>query len=152
MNGRELLSNVHLSVPLFGPPTRHRIERGRSERLACAQTETGVMPGATNRIVQDEALGERRSVVSADAADREHLIATACEQHGLATDVPGEHVTVLQLRRIDALLEVGPFCLFCTGAHWDPSPSRNRRSIRAAHGGGWLARRRRVGRQRAASA
>jgi len=51
--------------------------RRRAERLARAQTEAGMMPGATNCVVHKESVSERRTVVRADRAHREQLGAAA---------------------------------------------------------------------------
>src|SRR5215218_5879848 len=54
----------------FDAPAGQRIESGRGERLAGAQAEAGVMPGAPHGLADHDTVGERRAVMGALCANR----------------------------------------------------------------------------------
>ena len=60
---RDLFAHAGLSVALVHAPARHRIERRRSDRLAGAQAEAGMVPRAAHGVVDRQSLGERPAVV-----------------------------------------------------------------------------------------
>src|SRR5262249_2452383 len=90
---RQFFANDDLPVFLLHPPARHRIECGRPEPLACAQAETGVMPGTSHGVADDEAIDEWSFVVGAVGADGEALTALLHHQYlgvtHLADDLAG---------------------------------------------------------------
>jgi hypothetical protein len=53
-----------------------------------------MMPLTSNRIAIEKPLFERRAVVRADGADREHLIAAPRKKHRLALRMPEQHGSV----------------------------------------------------------
>src|SRR5262249_56576361 len=55
----DLLAHERLAVALFYLPARHGAQRRRAERLAGAQAEAGMVPGATHGVADHEAFGER---------------------------------------------------------------------------------------------
>ena len=70
----------HVALSLHFP-TRNRIQRRRSNRLPGAKTETGVVPGASDGIADDQTLGERSVVMRAVRPDRKDLRLTLDDQH-----------------------------------------------------------------------
>ena len=81
-------------------------KRRRPEGLARAQIETGVVPGATHRVANQEALGERPLIMGALGTDREHLAAAAHQQNLLVAGMTDEHPAIGELIESDALGKV----------------------------------------------
>ena len=52
------------------------------------------MPGASDRIADKQPLFERSTVVRADCADGEHLVAAPDEEDGLALRLPQQHGSI----------------------------------------------------------
>ena len=71
------------------------------------QAEARVVPWASHGVVDDEALRQWAAVMRTRGADREELIAAACEQNRFVADMAGEHVAVGQLLDCDAQCQVG---------------------------------------------
>ena len=88
---RELARHV---AHRFDAPAGNRIQRRRAKGLAGAEAETGMMPRASDGVADEQALFERSTVVRADCADREHLVAAPGEEHGLALGVPEQHGSI----------------------------------------------------------
>jgi hypothetical protein len=65
-----------------------------------------MMPWASDGVADEQALFERSTVVRADCADGEHLVATPDEEHGLALGVPQQHGSVGDRRKLYGLREV----------------------------------------------
>ncbi len=63
------------------------VQRGAALGVARAQIEAGVVPGAPDRVADDDALAQGAAVVRAGRADGEHVGAAADEQHRLAARV-----------------------------------------------------------------
>ena len=102
----QLLSHEDLVAGAFHPPARDRVQGGRTQRLAGFEAETGVVPGASNRIVDDEALGKRTVVVRAMRADREEPIAGARQDDIVLPDVPEDHASVGKRVGLDPTREI----------------------------------------------
>ena len=81
---------------------------GARERLAGAQAEAGVMPGAPHGIADDDPVGERRAVMGALCADREHVVALPDEEDRLVADMPFKEGAVAQSGERNALGKVRP--------------------------------------------
>src|SRR5262249_55918154 len=103
----DLLAHERLAVALLYLPARHRIERRRSDRLAGAQAEAGVMPGAAHGVIDHQALGERPAVMRAGRADRENLVAAPGQQHRLVAHAAADHLSVGEIAQRNSLGEVG---------------------------------------------
>ncbi len=78
---RQLFVDEHHVALSLHFPTRNRIQRWRSNRLPGAKTETGVVPGASDGIADDQTLGERSVVMRAVRPDRKDLRLTLDDQH-----------------------------------------------------------------------
>jgi hypothetical protein len=72
-----LLADKDLAIALFDGPRVDWTERRGVQGFARAKIKAGVMPGTSDRIVDNEALGERTIVVGALSADRENVGAAA---------------------------------------------------------------------------
>ena len=75
--------------------------------LAGAEVETGMMPGASYRVIDDQPLRERATVVGAQGADSEDLSATAYKQNRLLSDMTEELGAVRQFGGGDAERQIG---------------------------------------------
>ena len=73
---------------LFDLPDRERAQRWRTGRLAGAQIETGVMPGAADAVPDDQPLRQRSVVMAAMRVDREDLALRTHQQDTLVADMP----------------------------------------------------------------
>src|SRR5262249_42371068 len=104
----DLVAHKQLAVALFHAPAGHWIEGGRGNRLAWAHAERGVVPRGPDRVADNETLGERTAVVRAGRADGEEFLATARQEHGVISDMPGDHAAVGNITERDTLREVGP--------------------------------------------
>ena len=76
-------------------PARQRIQRRRAQRLAGAQAEAGVVPGAAHGVADHQPFGERAAVVGAGRLDREDLAAGLHQQHVFLADM-AEQFAVLE--------------------------------------------------------
>src|SRR5574341_1293991 len=77
---RLLIAHEDLVALALDAPARERIEGGRPHRLARAQAEAGMVPGAADGVADHEALGERAVIVGAERADGEQLLAAPRQQ------------------------------------------------------------------------
>ena len=75
-------------------PARDGVERRRPQRLAGAQAEAGVVPGAAHRVADDSPSAERTAVVRARGADGEDLLAAPRQQHRLLSHLAGQHAAL----------------------------------------------------------
>jgi hypothetical protein len=80
------------------------------QRFSGPEIETGVMPGTSHRIVDNEALRERTIVVGALSADRENVSAAAHEQNRVLSDMADELGAVWQFAGGNSQRQIG--------AHW----------------------------------
>ena len=125
----DLLTHARLSVALVHAPARHRIERRRSDRLAGAQAEAGMVPRAAHGVADRQSLGERPAVVRAGRTDGEEFIAAARKQDRFLPDMSADHAAVGEVVERDALREIGTGRLRWL-AHgrlltsWQPKPIR----------------------------
>jgi hypothetical protein len=71
----KLFPDIHIAALLLYAPTGNRIQRWSAYCLSGAQAETGVMPGTTNRIIDEEPFVQRGIIVRADVTDGKQLIA-----------------------------------------------------------------------------
>ena len=101
-----LLRDEDAALTLLDLPARQRRQRRRAHRLAGAQIETGVMPGAADVVAGHEPIGERTVIMAAMRIDREDLGARAHQQHLLLADMAKQHV-VLEIVGRDAEREIG---------------------------------------------
>ena len=76
-----------------------------------------MVPGAAHGILDEEALGERRTVMRAERIDREHLAAAPCQQYRLIADAPKQHGAIGDLREGKTQGEIGPARLRCFLGH-----------------------------------
>jgi hypothetical protein len=106
VGGLDLLPHEQHAVALLHAPAGHRVERGRGDRLARAQTEAGVVPRAPHRVADDQTLAKRTAVVRACRADCEKFVAPACEEHGLLAHMPAHHAAITEMVERDAAREV----------------------------------------------
>src|SRR5271155_3809426 len=81
-----------------------------------------MMPGATNRLADDEPIGKRRAIMGAHRADCKNIFATPGEQHGLAVCVAGQHAAVRKIAERYSLPQVRPgWCGGIRSHAWPPS-------------------------------
>src|SRR5690348_15570293 len=81
------------------------------------------MPRASYRVVDEEPLGERAAVMGTGRADREDLLAAACQQHRLLADMSEEQGAVDELRKRDPRREIRSARLRLSSAHRSILPS-----------------------------
>jgi hypothetical protein len=115
--GFDFFAHEHRAVALFHAPARHRIEGGRSERLAGAQAEAGMVPGTAHDIANDQSLSERAAVVRAGRANREQFIAATRQQHGLLAHMPAHHGAVAKISERNPAREIRSLRLGLLGSH-----------------------------------
>src|SRR6185437_541274 len=115
---------------LFDAPMGNRIQRWRAEGLARAQAETGVMPGASDGIADEEPRFKWSAVVCTDGTDGEQLVAAPDKEHGFASRVPKQHGPFRNRREFNSLGKVRSVEFRLFFAHSSPlSPlSPNRRN------------------------
>ena len=104
---RAFLTHEDLAVALLHVPCGDRTEGGRANGLAGAKVKTGMMPGASYCVIDDQPLRERATVVGALRADGEDLSATAYEQNRLLSDMTEELGAVRQFGGGDAERQIG---------------------------------------------
>src|SRR5262249_18120250 len=73
--GPYLRTNSYDVALALDTPASDRVECWRAYSLASLQTETGVMPRASNRPVDNDPVGKRAVIVRAVGADRKDLVA-----------------------------------------------------------------------------
>ena len=100
-----LLRDEDAAVALFHPPAIDRAERRRALRLAAAQIETGVMPGAAHALAGHQAFGQRAMIMAAMGADGEYFAAAAHQQNLLIADV-AQQLVVDEIADGDALGQI----------------------------------------------
>ena len=71
------------------------------------ETETGMMPRAADRPVQDKPFAKRGAIMRAGGAYREQVIAASDKKDRFATYVPEQHGSVRDLGEFNSLGEVG---------------------------------------------
>src|SRR5215831_13534705 len=113
----DLVAHEHRVVALFHAPARHRVEGGRGDCLAGAQTEAGMVPRTSYRVANHQALGEGPAIMRAGRADREDFIAAAREQHGVLAHVSADHAAIGKIIEGDAAREIGSFRFGLLGGH-----------------------------------
>ena len=120
-----LFAHRNLPVALLDIPACYWAKRRRPEGFSGAQIETGVVPGATHRVANQETLGERALIMGALGTDREHLAAAAHQQNLLVAGMTDEHPAIGELIESDALGKVwtGELLFFL---HHRGLPSRSR--------------------------
>ena len=149
---RQLFANRD-PVPLaLHPVARHRVQRRRAQRLAGAQAEAGVVPGAAHGIADQQPLGQRSAVVGAMGSDGEDLVAVTRQQHRLAARVAEQAAARraaggADLRKRHSLRQVGTtqllFAAHCRASSRVPARGP------AVHGGSYDSAATRAGRGRA---
>ena len=72
-----LFTHHNLPVALLDVPACYWTKGWRPEGLSVAQIETGVVPGATHRVANQETLGKRALIMGTLGTDCEHLAAAA---------------------------------------------------------------------------
>jgi len=65
------------------------------------------VPRATDRLLDQEPLGQRSAIVCAQRADRVKLRPASRDEHGLSIRVSAEHAAVGDVRQLEAAREVG---------------------------------------------
>ena len=103
---RELFANIHAAVPLLDAPAGDRVQRRGAQGPAGTQAKTGMMPRATNRVADQQPVGQRGAIVRANSTDREQFVTAPRKQHRFAVCVPKQHSAVGNFRERDALDEV----------------------------------------------
>ena len=93
-------------IALLDVPARYRAKRRRLEGFSRAQIETGVVPGATHRVANQETLGKRPLIMGTLGTDCEHLSAAAHQQNLLVAGMTDEHSAIGELIESDALGKV----------------------------------------------
>ena len=88
-------------------PDRQRIKRRRARRLAAAQIEAGVMPGAADAVADHEPFRERPVIMAAMRVDGENLRPGAHQQDLLVADM-AEQGLAAEFAWCDALREIRP--------------------------------------------
>src|SRR5262249_15944062 len=107
--GQLLAHERHVALPLDAP-AGDRIERRRPQRVAAAKAETGVVPGTTHGVADDESFGEWTVIVRAVRADGEELAAGARDHDILVTDPAEQRSAVGKSTDRDSLREIGLRC------------------------------------------
>jgi len=125
-----LASNTHdvvLDRHIIG---RQIVERGRSRGGSVVELKTRVVPRTADGVADEDALVERRAVVSALAANREPVRRDVHEQHRLAERVTRNELAGRNTSSLDPFGKIGPgqligvfghFCLlrrFCAASRW----------------------------------
>jgi len=96
-------------------PARQRIESGCAQCVACGEIEAGVMPRTSNRVPDDDPLGQRAAIVCALGSNGEKPFSAPNEQDILLADATREDLSVGDGLRGDSACQI------------------NRRSLVAAH-------------------
>ena len=87
-------------------PAIKRAKGWSSHRFSGAEIETGMMPGTADRGADHDAFGERPVIVGAVGAHSEDVRAPPDQQDLLGADMAGQHATLPELGKVDALREV----------------------------------------------
>ena len=93
----------------FHLPAGNRIQRWRSNRLAGAKVETGVMPGASDGISDDQTLGERSVIMRAVRPDRKDLRLTLDDHHLLVPHASRQDASVSSRTGMPWVKSIGVF-------------------------------------------
>src|SRR5262249_41287035 len=80
----------HETVALLDLVTGDGIQCRSAQRLAGAETETGVMPRAPDGVVDDQSLGERPAVMATGRAEGAEIVTPGNEDDVVAADLAGE--------------------------------------------------------------
>src|SRR5439155_1112428 len=92
--------------------------------------EAGVMPRTSHCVLDHDALGERSAVMGTNSADREVLVASACEEDAFFSHMAGNHAPVGKVVDRNAERKVWPGCVWLRRAHHvpqrGPSPALRR--------------------------
>ena len=121
----QLSADRNLPVALLDLPARYWAKRRRPEGLSCAQIETSVMPGATQRVANQKTLGERPLIMGTLSTDCEHLLVATHQQDLFVAGMTDEHPAIGKRIESDAFGKVwtGEFLFFL---HHLGLPSRSR--------------------------
>src|SRR6185437_12101779 len=84
---RFLAFDKNFAVALFNLPAGKRTERRRCDSLPRLQTEMSVVPGAADRIADQNAIGERPVIMCAMRGQREQLARLTHEQNLVVSDM-----------------------------------------------------------------
>jgi len=122
---RLLRAHENLAVALLDRPARERGQGRGAHRFPGPQVETGMMPGAADRVADNEPIHQRTVVVRAVGADREHLRPTPHQQNLLVADMAGQLAAIGKLGERNALRQIGPAVLRFVRCHC-PLPVRRR--------------------------
>jgi hypothetical protein len=93
-------------VALLDSPASDGVERRSAQRLAGAEAEAGVMPGAAHRVADAQPLPEWAAVMGTGGPDGEDVVAVSGDEHRLSLYVAREHSPVGKLGQRDAATEV----------------------------------------------
>ncbi len=104
---RQLLAHERLAVRHLDFPAIDRRQGRRLERRAGAQVEAGVVPGASQRRPDLQAVLQRAAVVAAGAADRDQLAINPGQHHRLVADVAADDAVVGNFAKLQPLGEIG---------------------------------------------
>jgi hypothetical protein len=74
-----------------------------------------MVPGAADRLADDQAFGQRPAIMRAFGANGEQLIAAPDKDHLLIIDMTFQHVTVGDRGELHAETEIGSFELHMVG-------------------------------------
>ena len=87
---------------------------------ATKDSEAGVMPRTSHCVLDHDALGERSAVMGTNSADREVLVASACEEDAFFSHMAGNHAPVGKVVDRNAERKVWPGCVWQRRAHHVP--------------------------------
>jgi hypothetical protein len=87
-----LPSERHAFADLDAPALKG-IEGRRAKRLTRLHVEAGVMPRAADGIAPDEPIGERGTVMRAERAERESLVAVPDEDRGFSVNMTAKDLS-----------------------------------------------------------
>src|SRR3546814_2697647 len=76
---------------LFHAPTRDGIQGRCAKNFAGAPAEAGMMPWATNRIVDEKPIAKGGAIVRAGGADREQLVTESDKKYRLPVCMPEQN-------------------------------------------------------------
>src|SRR5262249_18017738 len=102
----DLLPHECFPVATLDSKARHGIECRRGDRFTRAQAETGMMPGTSHGVADDQPLCERSTVMGAGRSDREQLITAAHEEYRVIPDMPTDHPSIRHITEGNALGEI----------------------------------------------
>src|SRR3546814_4310554 len=76
---------------LFHSPTRDGIQGRRAKNFAGAQAETGMMPRATDCVIDEKPIAKRGAIVRAGGANCEQLVTAPDKKHLFTVRMPEQH-------------------------------------------------------------